>query len=77
MGRTLQISYEAYHHLHELAVQQGTSEERVVESLIASALQNGPRHETDDWLRHLGLCDEEIEESKAQAEADADLACMK
>ena len=72
MGRMLQISDEAYDHLHELAIQQGTSEQHVVETLIASALRGGPYYETDDWLRHLGLSDEEIEQAKAQAEAGAD-----
>ncbi|WIG61140.1 MAG: hypothetical protein OJF49_003888 [Ktedonobacterales bacterium] len=75
MSHVLQIDDEQYQTLEKAATTRGQS----IEPLLAEWVETlrdrrtDPRYyETDDWLRHLGMSDEEIEESKRAAREDGD-----
>jgi len=73
ISQAITISDEAYQRLRKLAAQQGQSSEAVVERLItgAEAASNGHRYyDTDEWLRHLGVTDEEMAEIDAEIDAE-------
>lgn len=71
MSQTLCISDAAFEMLQKLAREHGKLPEAFVEHLIAAANHSpfGPAYyegqhayELDDWLRHLGVSEEEIAE---------------
>jgi len=73
MSYAITISDEVYQRLQKLAAQQEQTPETVVERLItgAEAASNGRRYyDTDEWLRHLGLTDEQIAEIDAEIDAE-------
>ncbi len=73
MSHAISISDEVYQRLRRLASQQEQSPEAVVERLItgAEAASSGRRYyDTDEWLRHLGITDEQIAEIDAEIDAE-------
>lgn len=76
MSRVLEISDEQYEAIAQAASARGES----VEALLAEwvemlrARPTRPRYqETDDWLRHLGVSEEEIEASKRRVRDEAEI----
>ena len=75
MSHVLQIDDEQYQTLEKAATTRGQSIEMLLAEWVETLRdrQTDPRYyETDDWLRHLGMSDEEIEESKRAAREDGD-----
>ncbi len=73
MSYAITISDEVYQRLQRLAAQQEQTLEAVVERLItgAEAASSGRRYyDTDEWLRHLGITDEQIAEIDAEIDAE-------
>ncbi len=73
MSYAITISDEVYQRLQKLAAQQEQTPEAVVERLItgAEAASSGRRYyDTDEWLRHLGITDEQIAEIDAEIDAE-------
>ncbi len=79
MSHVIELPDETYRRLEELAAEQGRSPVEVIETLITGAEASGAgkhyyagRHyyEFDDWMRHLGMSEDDIEEIKAAVEAD-------
>lgn len=70
MSHIIQISDQAYLVLTQLAAENQQSPETAIESLIALAHPAGPIYATEDWYRHLGMTDEDIEKIKALAMED-------
>jgi predicted transcriptional regulator len=73
MSYAITISDEVYLRLQKLAAQQEQTPEAVVERLItgAEAASSGRRYYgTDEWLRHLGITDEQIAEIDAEIDAE-------
>ncbi len=79
MSHVIELPDETYRRLEELAAEQGRSPVEVIETLITGAEAFGAgkhyyagRHyyEFDDWMRHLGMSEDDIEEIKAAVEAD-------
>ena len=73
MSYTITISDEVYQRLRKLAELQQQTPEAVVERLItgAEAASGGRRYyDTDEWLRRLGITDEEIAEIDAEIDAE-------
>jgi hypothetical protein len=78
---TISLSKDTYETLMALANQQGITLEALLTSWAAEHMPSSstqPRcahphyMETDDWLRHLGMNDEQIRRAEQEAEADAD-----
>ena len=73
MNHAVEISDDVYKRLERLASQQGQAPAEIVESLITHAEEAShgrPYYEFDDWMRHLGMTEEEIAAIKAAAEAE-------
>lgn len=65
MSHTIELTDEQYAILRDAAQERGEAPETVVAALITElqAAQSQPRYyETDDFLRHLGASEEEINE---------------
>lgn len=75
MSHAISISDEVYQRLQKLAAQQEQTPEAVVEQLIAGAeaASSGRQYyETDEWLRHLGITDEQMAQIDAELDAEED-----
>jgi predicted DNA-binding protein len=81
MSYTIELPEETYRSLKALATEQGQTPEKLVELWVAhqiqSASERNPRtdpryYETDEWLRHLGMSDEEIRQAEELAALDED-----
>ncbi|HEY7984437.1 MAG TPA: hypothetical protein VID73_09725 [Ktedonobacterales bacterium] len=78
MSKALELSDEQYALMKQIGDETGRTPE---EMLLAWALDEETRHrlahptyyQTDDWLRHLGVSDEEIEASRQRVRAAAEL----
>lgn len=75
MSHVFEVTEEQYQILERAA----QSNEQTPDALLARWIEalRDPRvhpryYETDDWFRHLGMSDEEIEEIKREAAAEAD-----
>ena len=82
MSQTLCISDAAFEMLQKLARARGETPDVFLERLIAAANHSpfGPAYyegqhayELDDWLRHLGVSEEEIAEADADVDADLEV----
>ena len=71
MSKMIHISDQAYEALKQLAAENQQSPESAVESLITFAHPTGPFYETEEWFRHLGMTDEDIQKIKTMAAEDA------
>jgi hypothetical protein len=79
MSKLIELSDEQYHTIELAAEARGQTAEAFLAWWI-EAIRDRDRqphyYETDDWLRHLGVSDAEIEEVKREvreeAETDAD-----
>lgn len=79
---TISLPKDTYETLMALANQQGVTLEALLTSWATEHTQSNqplqprcthPHYlETDDWLRHLGMTDEQIRRAEQEAEADAD-----
>ena len=81
MSHTLTLSDEVYQRLEELAQAQGNTPEGVIEVLLSergwrepgrNPYTNPRYYQTDDWLRHLGATEEEIQQAKEEAAREED-----
>lgn len=81
MSHTIELPDETYRTLKALATEQGQTPEKLVELWVAhqtqAAVERDPRtdpryYETDEWLRHLGMSDEEIRRADELAALDED-----
>lgn len=75
MSHVLELTDEQYKTLTEAARKRGQTAEAVLAQLIAALGEmNRPPQglETDDWLRHLGVSEDEIEASKRRVRAEAE-----
>lgn len=75
MSHMFEVTEEQYQILEHAAQSKGQTPDallaRWIEELRDPRVQ--PRYyETDEWFRHLGMSDEEIEEIKREVEAEAD-----
>jgi hypothetical protein len=78
MSHVLELTDEHYQLLKKIGEETGRTPE---EMLLAWAMDEETRYRlthptysaTDDWLRHLGVSDEEIEASKQRVRAEAEL----
>ncbi|HEX6819528.1 MAG TPA: hypothetical protein VF120_14215 [Ktedonobacterales bacterium] len=80
MSHAVCVSDAAFEMLMKLAQEQGQSPDAFVERLIEAAdrFSFGPAYykgqhyyELDDWLRHLGVSDDEIADADTELEAEA------
>jgi len=76
MSHSVVLTDEEFQKLTGVAEARGQTPEELVHEWITEITRDprtSPRHyETDEWLRHLGVSEEVIERTKAQAEQDAD-----
>lgn len=79
MSHTIELPEETYRSLKALATEQGQTPETLVELWVAhqiqASIERNPRtdpryYETDEWLRHLGMSDEEIQRAEELARLD-------
>jgi hypothetical protein len=78
MSKALELTDEQYALMKKVGDETGRTPE---EMLLAWTMDEEMRYrlahptyyETDDWLRHLGVSDEEIEASKQRVRAEAEL----
>ena len=80
MAHVLELSDEQYQIVKEVAESEGRTPEDLfiawVQDAELRAQPNHPtpaRYETDDWLRHLGVSNEEIEASKQRVRNEAEM----
>jgi hypothetical protein len=76
MSHTLDLTDEQYEAILQAAASRGRTIQALVAEWIAGLYlgQAEPHHyETDDWLRHLGVSDEEIEASKRRVRDEAEM----
>ncbi len=73
MGKAIEISDEQYQTIERAAVTRGQSPDALLMRVIDQAIEElrdprtDPRYyETDDWLRHLGVSEERIQEANAR-----------
>ncbi len=74
MSHAVQLTDEQYGMLEQAAAARGQSIHALLEALIEELRERDREphyYETDEWLRHLGLTEEQIAESaRLAAEAD-------
>lgn len=76
MSHALQISDDAFSKLQQTAAETGVSPESYVESmigLIASTSGEQHHYEFDEWMRHLGMSDDDIDDIRSAVALDEDL----
>jgi len=67
MGHTFTISDERYQQLEHIAAGLGTTPEQLFAAWLEEMVHEPRAYETDEWFRHLGMSEDEIEESKRLA----------
>lgn len=75
MGRVLEVTDEQYQTLIPVAETRGQTPEQVLADWLEELRDRDrePRHyETDEWLRHLGVSEEEIASSKRRVRDEAE-----
>lgn len=74
MSHAVVLTDEEFQKLSGVAEARGQTPDDLVRELVAEVTRDPrttPRYyETDDWLRHLGVTEEVIEGTKAQANQD-------
>jgi hypothetical protein len=76
MSTTIELTDEQYATLEEAAAAYGKKVEVFLAELIDEARNprpNSQQYETDDWFRHLGMSEEEIEASKKRVREEAEM----
>jgi hypothetical protein len=76
MSKTIELTDEQYTTLEEAAAARGKRVEAFLAELIDEARNLTPNsryYETDDWFRHLGVSEEEIEASKKRVREEAEM----
>lgn len=73
MGRVLEVTDEQYQTLTRVAETRGQTPEQVLADWLEELRDRDPRHfETDEWLRHLEVSEEEIASSKRRVQDEAE-----
>jgi hypothetical protein len=76
MSKTIELTDEQYTILEEAAAARGKEAEALLAELIDEVrdpMKHPRYHETDDWFRHLGMSEEEVEASKKRVREEAEL----
>jgi hypothetical protein len=76
MSHVVELSDEQYGTITRAAVTRGTTPDAVLAQPIEGLREphTQPRYyETDEWFRHLGMSDEEIEASKRRVRDEAEM----
>lgn len=73
MGKVIELSDEQYRTIERAAVTRGQNPDTLLLRVVEQAIEElrdprtDPRYyETDDWLRHLGVSEERIQEANAR-----------
>ena len=75
MSHMIELTDEQFQTLARAAESAGATPDALLARIIASLrdpLKEPRAYQTTDWLRHLGLSDEEISDIAREADADAD-----
>lgn len=76
MSHVLELTDEQYQALSEAARKRGQSADALIAQLIeklAEGDREPQRFETEDWFRHLGATEEQIEASRKRVREEAEM----
>ena len=75
MGKTIELTEAQYAALESVARARGRSPNDLLAQLIEGLQEPGDAsayYDTDDWFRHLGVSDDDIEQIKREVREDAE-----